>query len=954
MTMDSLIKEASSETPDPERAFKNLNGLFRASPGFLSEYLQHVGKIACLFSYSQFLADYCIENPGRLAEALQDLYSPVSRQLIMSEVSGKFEALAGSPLHLLRHEAIRLLRGTKKGHLLRVTIRDISGITGLIDSMTELSILAEAILELALHVSRMIMRKRFGDPSDNAISIIALGKLGAGELNYSSDIDIITVYRQGAHLSSGILSPSGVRVNKVSSHEYFCRLTETLSGILSSPTEDGIAYRVDLRLRPNGKKGEISLPLDSYTSYYEAWGRTWERVALLRARPVAGDIPLGESFLQVIEPFVWKGSMDYNDIDEIRGLKSRIDAIADVNDIKRGYGGIREIEFFVHTFQLLYGGERKRIRERAITTVLRELLREDLLSGEDTGTLSESYLFLRRLEHILQMKDDLQTHSLPSRPDELYILSRKMHFPNEREFSSELRLRRLKVRDMYISLFGGPETQYEVMAFLKGELTDDATTEYLSFKGFKNPGSALKNIKALYEYMSTGKTLRERTLLNKTIPLFLEQIVKSAYKDRALSVLVTFLEKIGIHESYIDVLLQRKDTREVLIMTFSTSTYFTRALLCLENLEGIFEYPDTRMDFRSLRERLIDTLTLAENPLEAVRDFKSMEEMKNGFLFMKGIVDVYRFSHILSMLAMTVIKAILAYLHAERDIAVIGLGAFGSRELNIGSDLDLIFVSPSEEYTSPVAAYRERGATEELIKMLTEYTARGVAYKVDMRLRPDGSKGMLVNNIQGYKNYYLKSAHLWEIQSLLKNRAIAGDRDLLAVFQQMKKQIIFQRGKEVSGADIREMRKRIIREVSKETSGYDLKLGPGGINEIEFLVQYLQLKHSARIPELIIQNTVTAIKRLIACGIIDGDTGGCLLHAHRFIRTVDTILRINDEEVLKGDFEVIRIVANFLNSPSPDALMKKIEDVRQTIVRIAGRLYEQEYLASPAVLRKGK
>jgi glutamate-ammonia-ligase adenylyltransferase len=954
MTMDKLIKEASSETPDPERASKNLEQLFQTSPWVLSNNLQHMGKIACLFSYSQFLADYSILNPGRLAEALQNLFSPVTKQLIMSEVSDKFEALEGSPPHVLRHEAMRLLRDAKKGNLLRVTIRDTSDITELSDSMTELSALAEAILGLALHISIMMMRERFGDPPDDAFSIIALGKLGAGELNYSSDIDIVTVYGPGEGLSSGILSPSGVRVNRVSPQEYFCRLTEILSGLLSSPTEDGVAYRVDLRLRPNGQKGQISLPLDSYTSYYEAWGRTWERVALIRARPVAGDALLGESFLQVIEPFVWKRSMDYNDIYEIRGLRSKIDAIADVNDVKRGYGGIRDIEFFVHTFQLLYGGERKRLRKGELAAVLRELLHEGLLSVEDSGTLSDNYLFLRRLEHVLQMKDDLQTHSLPSRPDELYILSRKMLFPDERKFSSELRLRRLKVRDMYISLLGGPETQYEVMAFLRGELTDAAAIEYLSFKGFGNPGSALKNIKTLYECMSMGKTLRERTLLNKTIPLFFEQVVKSAYKDRALSVLVTFFDKIGTHESYIDLLLQRGDTREALITAFSTSTYFTRALLALENLEGIFEYPRIRMDFRSLRERLIDTLGFADNPLEAVRDFKGMEELKFGFLFMKGIIDIYGFSHALSMLAMTVIKAILAYLHAEEDISVIGLGAFGSRELNIGSDLDLIFINPCEEYSSSLSACRERRTPGELIRMLTEYTARGVAYKVDMRLRPDGSKGMLVSDIRGFESYYLKSAQPWEIQSLLRSRAIAGDRDLLAVFQRVKKRIITLKGREISGADIREMRKRIVREVSKETLGYDLKLGPGGINEIEFLVQYLQLKHCERVPELIVQNTVTAIKRLTACGILDGDTGGCLLRAHRFMRTVDTILRINEEEVLKGNSEVMRIVANFLNFPSQDALMKQIKDVRQRIFRIAGRLYEQESLAAPAALLEGE
>jgi glutamine synthetase adenylyltransferase len=203
------------------------------------------------------------------------------------------------------------------------------------------------------------------------------------------------------------------------------------------------------------------------------------------------------------------------------------------------------------------------------------------------------------------------------------------------------------------------------MAFLEGELPDHATIDYLSFKGFGNPDLALKNIKALYEHMSLGKTLRERTLLRKAIPLFFEEILKSANKDRALSMIVTFFEKVGIHDSYIELLLQRKDTREILVTTFSTSTYFSRVLLGLENLEGIFEYPDIRMDFISLRERLLDTLTYTKKPLEAIRDFKSVEELKFSFLVMKGIIDVYKFSQLLSMLADTIIRVILKFRHRE-------------------------------------------------------------------------------------------------------------------------------------------------------------------------------------------------------------------------------------------------------------------------------------------------
>lgn len=942
MEIETLIKEASAGTPDLERSLKNFNGLLQSSPEFLEEHEQQINKIAQLFSYSQFLSDYSIKNPSHLSSALKNLYDPISKQVIISGAFKNYKVPAMQSPQIFRHEAMKLLREIKKSYLLRITLKDICGMTSLTECMAELSILSEAIIEIALTLSHVFMRERFGDLKDDSFSIIGLGKLGAGELNYSSDIDIISVYQSGELLSSGTLTPSGVRVNKIYSHEYFCRLTETLAGLLLSPTEDGVAYRVDLRLRPNGQKGEISLSLDSYISYYEAWGKTWERLALIRARPVAGDNILGEMFIHAIEPFVWKRSIDYNDIDEIRGLKRKIDVISDVNDIKRGYGGIREIEFFVHAFQLLYGGDTKKLRIGTLSTVLQELSNEGFLSQKDDRALSESYLFLRRLEHLLQMKDDLQTHSLPSQSNELKILSKKMHFPHEKDFTSELKLRRLMVRDMYISLLGGPETQHEVMAFLEGELTDSATMDYLSFKGFRNPDSAFKNVKALHELMSLGKTLRERTLLRKTIPLFFEHIVKSGNKDRALSMLVTLLEKIGSHESYIDLLLQRIDTREILVTTFSTSTFFTRLLLSLENLEGIFEYPDIRMDYKSVQERLVNILRDNPEPMNAIREFKNIEELKSGFLFMKGAVDVYGFSHALSMLADTIIRAILKYLHAERDFAVIGLGGFGARELNIGSDLDLIFIRTQGQHSPDEISFKEKTVAEELIKLLSEYTAKGFAYKVDMRLRPDGSRGILVNDIDGYKNYYLKSAHLWEIQSLLRARPIAGNMNLLKAFQHLKRQVIMQRGKEISGSDIKDMRRRIIHEVSLESAGYDVKLGPGGIKEIEFLIQYLQLKHGASQSELLTHNTVIAIGRLSRYAILDVDTGKHLLHAHRFLRTVDTLLRLNEENALSIDSELVDIIIKFLNMKSKDILITQIQDMRQRMLEITTRFYEQD------------
>ena len=311
-----------------------------------------------MFSYSQFLAHYCISNPDKLGLSLKDMRKPFRKKDILTEARKHIRISGDRAPPALKQDAMKLLRDIKKTYLLRITLRDTDNITDFQECVSELSILSEAVLELSLEISIALVGEKFGNLKNNAFSVIGLGKLGAGELNYSSDVDIMTVYRSETGLSSGVRTSSGVRGNRIGPHEYFCRLTETMTGLLHNPTEDGIAYRVDLRLRPNGRKGALSLPLNSCLSYYEAWGKTWERVALIRARHVAGDAGLGEMFMDGIEPFVWKRSLDYNDIEEIKTLKKRIDTIFDVNDIKRGYGGIREVEFFVQTFQLLYGGEK--------------------------------------------------------------------------------------------------------------------------------------------------------------------------------------------------------------------------------------------------------------------------------------------------------------------------------------------------------------------------------------------------------------------------------------------------------------------------------------------------------------------------------------------------------------------------------------------------------------------
>ncbi len=941
--MHTMIRDASAATPDPARSQKNLERLLDASPDLIEGHSHQLPTIARLCAYSQFLSDYCVNQPRKLAWALEQVSECPSKPRILAEIEG-MKGSFGDEINpdRYRHSAMKLLRTVKKDFLLAITLRDISGMADLRQSMRELSTLAEALLEGALDVASTIVRRRFGLLRQNAFCVIGMGKLGASELNYSSDVDIMTVYRTAEGSSTGTLNPFGIRQNTISAHEYQCALTETLSALLHAATEDGIAYRVDLRLRPNGQKGALSLDLDSYRAYYEAWGKTWERLALIRARPVAGDIPLGDALLRVIEPFVWKRSADYDDIEEIKSLKKKIDSIADVNDLKRGYGGIREIEFFLQTFQLLYGGEKKNLRERSVFAMIEELKKERFLSADEATMLSDSYRMLRRIEHVLQMRDDLQTCSLPTDEAEVMTLAAKMHFPGAREFLTKLKIMRLAVRDMYHALLGGTDAMPEILLSAIDELPDNALEEYLAFKGFRDPFSALKEVRALGEQVVTCKTLRERTLLRKTIPLLLEQTMQSARKDRGLVTLLSFIEKIGHHASYLELLLQSGDSLKALAGVFSSSTYLSHLLLSLDNLEAVFEYPDARAHVASSQERLVRTLGGSADPVSVVRDFKNTEEMKLGMLFLRESLDVSSFQHRLSMLADVIIRAIVEHLAAKRGFAVVGLGGYGARSLNIGSDLDLLFISEDshgseEEATSPKGA----GFAEDVIRFLAEYTAKGYAYRIDMRLRPDGSRGILVRDIRGYAAYYASAARPWEVQSLLRARPVAGDMNLLRSFMRLRRECLVARGNELRGTDMRQMRARIVAEIAKESAGLDLKNGPGGIKEVEFFVQYLQMKHAARGADLIVHDTESAFQRLVKYAILDGKTASSLVHSYRFLKTVDTLLRLNEEDVVRSDAELLGVIASFLRIPSHDLLLRKIGETRQKIAEITNSLYEE-------------
>lgn len=927
-----------SHLPDPDRARKNIGTLISEHPELGSRIDEHYEKIAALFSHTQFLANYSIQYPDSLFGALDRLYEPPEADELVSELNEAFRS--GPSLN----EGMKIIRRFRKDKQIGITLRDILHISELPDIMHEMSDLADAILNESLRFVESFLEQRYGKPESNALSMISLGKLGARELNYSSDVDIVFVYRDEGE-TSGVSSIPGITMNRVSAFEYYVKLVEELAKFISSNTEDGFAYRVDLRLRPQGQRGSLALSLRGYEDYYESWGQLWEKAALLRARPVAGNDDLGRDFLKTITPFIYRKYLDHDTIDEIKRMKSQVEQLKSgtfSRDIKRGYGGIREIEFFIQIFQLMYGGKEPTLRERSTLKALHQLVQKGLIGYEDLGHLSGNYLFLRTLEHRIQQMNDLQTHSLPTGENELEVLGRKMGFSGRKDFIAALENRRKKVREIYDSLFhvrgrGKPEAEGsgDIMSRIFWDLETpikQPIEEELSKRGVRDIDRAINHLMQIRNNIYHFQTIRGRRLLEDIVPGFVDRALAGGNPDAALLQLVGFSGLLAANESYLEPLVRRPQVVDAYTFIFSHSDYLSRILMSNpEYMESLVESSIKRKSI-VFSQREIELLIDRKGESAAVRLYRRLEEIRLGVLFLNGEIDVVRLMKGISIVAQAILMTLTR--HHSMALTIAGFGKLGGREIIFNSDLDIVFITLDEPDAKDIKD------AENLLKLLMSYTKDGVAYQVDTRLRPDGSKGPLVSSIAGVANYYLKSAQTWELQALLKARPVSGDRKTIRYFTEMRKEVLMKRAHEIAISDIRNMRGRIQRELSKDApaSGiHDIKLGPGGIEELEFAVQYLQLRNCSKSSTLLVQSTLDAVRRLCNIGIISQSDAAALREAYMFYRTIETVLRLRNETVLKEGGDTPGSAARLLGL-SEAQMMEVLEQKRKWMVAYMAEL----------------
>ncbi len=941
-----LWKGAES-SPDPLAFFLGLSKLADAvPPEDLEGVLYHPEKLqvlAALLGGSEFLSD----QVARRQEIFSFLFREDGFRRRIDPASLQEESVSAARRCGTEKEIKSALRRIKLREVARIAARDLAGLSPLPEVTEDLSALASSALSGALCFARRALTERYGAPRiegtegrECGFVVMGMGKLGAFELNFSSDIDLLYLYETDHGTTDG-----GAEGKPVTLHEYFVRLSETVTRIVSEVTEDGFVFRVDLRLRPEGTKGDLANSLRSAEIYYESWGQTWERGALIKARPVAGDLAVGEEFLRIVTPFVYRKYLDFTSIEEIKEMKDRIDLAAARarkagRDLKLGIGGIREIEFFAQAHQLIYGGKAPVLRVRGTLEALEVLARLEIVSKEELFVLSGAYGFLRRLEHRIQVFQERQTHMLPQREEDLSRLGRAMGLDGGDALLQTLDRQTENVRASYGRLFrGAPEevsadVPPDVQALFFPELGEAEAAARLKSLGFSDPETAARNLATLREGPPFVRLpARARRYLEKIAPAILARAVRTDGRDMALGHVERFLAAIGARTMFYALLFENPKVVDALVRLFGSSPYLSGYLLRHPELLDTFLKQDLAVLGKSksdLRRELGEALAACadfEQEMDELRRFRNLEALRIGTHDLSGNLSLEEGMYQLSALAEVLLSNALFL--ARREVSrrfgvpmtdgngggeeakfcVLGLGKLGSEELSYHSDLDIIFLYSKEGESVPAAGADPSGfrkmtnheyfakIAQRLISILTTVTREGYVYKLDTRLRPSGNAGPLVSSLAAFEKYHEQTAQLWERQALLKCRFVAGDREFGKKVEAKVAGFIYGKPLPPDAAqEIHRLRMRMEVELGKErTDRWNLKVGRGGVVDVEFAAQYLQLRHGAESPLLRARSTLKALYELMRAGKIAVPDYQVLDGGYRFLRSLEVRLRLSHD-----------------------------------------------------------
>jgi glutamate-ammonia-ligase adenylyltransferase len=874
------VQALLTSLPDPASAMRFLGRLRQESPDGFERIYSSPAALGCalhIFSYSNFLAEACLKNPEALWEAsrpgsLDGLCSRDDyRQQLERSLGCTHTSPTTSPTTSQSVPTALELAGFRRRQLFRIVLRDVLGMAVLSEITEELSNLADAILDVAYRRIRDSLAARYGEPRladgrPGGFSVISLGKLGGLELNYSSDIDLMFVYA-GAGETDG--------PEPISNKEFYKKVANQYTELLSTFTGEGQCYRVDLRLRPDGTLGEICISVDGALAYYIQRARDWEKQMLIKARVSAGDAQPGETLLDFVEPLIYQTSLDFRAVEAVSESRQRISekmaakrGLRTGLDIKLTPGGIRDIEFLTQCLQRLHGGREQWVRHGGTMISLLRLRDKGLLSGAEYARLATAYQFLRNLEHRLQIEEDRQTHTLPSDAARLNLLARKMPLSSTGErFTAQTLQDRLNehlsaVREIYERVVHAHKPIYYTLA--PGRPQGHADLE--------------EAVDAIAPPSNLTRFLDQRAPL-------LAQTVAGSRLYRGRERFEHFLEKAFASPDLLDRLNSDPGLARDAIDIFEHSPYFADDLL---------RYPE-------LLDEIGEPFQLEGGPLSddsALRRFyrRQMLRIQSGSILKSE--PIFATLKKTSVLADSVIAA--AYRIAINDapppasatylrgnqMMVVALGRLGMSEFDLGSDADLVFIIPDADASEQKFW---TGVAERMIQILSSYTGEGLMFAIDTRLRPNGREGELVLPEAAYKTYFEGHAEAWEGISYMKARAIAGDAERATVFLHELQDVDWRRyGQSMrSRRDLAEMRARVEREQGPRNP---LKAGMGGYYDIDFALMYLRLKGAGIFYKVL--NTPERIDVIEKMGHLDREDADFLREAATFYRAIDHGQRI--------------------------------------------------------------
>jgi len=965
------------QTPDPSTALSNLEELYRCdSTAYLKNSIlknpYRLQLLLAILSHSQDLADTLIQNPQYLSWLFEDknLSSIKSKEDLLEDLS-KFMLTYST----MKSEAI--VAKFKRREYLRIGLRDILHFANISETTSELSILADVILEKALALSLQELTNRYGKPqykdetnriSEAEFSIISLGKLGAMELNYSSDIDIIFIYTEEGKTSGVDSKPESFITN----HEFFIKLAEKITKLLTTPSEEGITYRIDLRLRPQGSEGELANSMNNCISYYRRVARLWERQALIKSRVSAGNHKLGTAFIKEITTIVYPQKVQSDLLKEIRAHKDQIDRKLALKgktkmDVKLGYGGIRELEFTIQALQLIYGGREEWIREGNSLIALMRLADKDFISYHQYSLLSEAYTFLRTVEHRLQIVHNLWTYCLPSNKQELEKLARRMGFSPENGvkahniFIKKLNHHRNIVRSTYDQLF----LSYAQPSILEKEVKgkDDILPgnqlrrKRLIMQGFKYPEQANKYLRAIYRSFSNSQIsqfLREQ--FDTLATTIISYLVNLPNPDRGLKNFQNFLIALINNAKQLNFIFSHPAILQSLSRLFSQSDFLSDMLIRKpSNIQRLYhilligKLKKKSTYFNELWERVQSVKELRKK-MEHMRLYIHHEQLTLGYLDVNSKISekqVYRHLAYLAEACLQVgYKIALEQLISiygrpkykqngkggTASFAIIALGRLGTGELDINSDLDLIFIySHHGETSGKKITSREffKRLVELIIRIISSITQDGFLYRIDTRLRPGGMDGELAQFLPSLLDYLSDKARVWQKQSFLKARFVAGDKNLgKMALSRIAEAIYAQIDPSTLAEEINNIREKLKAELGKDRNQMPgIKSSAGSLFDIDFIIQYLWLKH--KLPFPVCKDVSAMLKDLKNYNLLNNEDYNILLKSYYFLRYLEHQLRLHyDRPVyyLPKSEDVLYEISKFMDYKISNPAKKLVED----------------------------